>query len=108
MRALIPRSGGFRHARFLPGAAFSGVKHNVPSPLSFGTSSLRSRSRLALKKRPSAGPGAEARRDRMTGPGTKRTSRDVRSLALYRGKADKAVTSADFRVLDPTPTWQPR
>ena len=30
--------------------------------------------------------------------GTKRTSRDVRSLVAIRGKADKAVTSADFRV----------
>jgi hypothetical protein len=30
--------------------------------------------------------------------GTKRTSRDVRSLVAIGGKADKAVTSADFRV----------
>jgi hypothetical protein len=30
--------------------------------------------------------------------GTKRTSRDVRSLVAIGGKADMAVTSADFRV----------
>jgi hypothetical protein len=31
-------------------------------------------------------------------PGTNRTSRDVRSLVAIGGKADMAVTSADFRV----------
>jgi hypothetical protein len=30
--------------------------------------------------------------------GTKRTSRDVRSLVAIGGKADMTVTSADFRV----------
>ena len=30
--------------------------------------------------------------------GTKRTSRDVRSLVAIGGKADMAATSADFRV----------
>ena len=30
--------------------------------------------------------------------GTNRTSRDVRSLVAIGGKADMAVTSADFRV----------
>jgi len=30
--------------------------------------------------------------------GTKRTSREVRSLVAIGGKADMAVTSADFRV----------
>jgi hypothetical protein len=30
MRALITQSGGFGLARFLPGAAFSGVKHTSP------------------------------------------------------------------------------
>jgi hypothetical protein len=70
MRALIPQSSGFGLARFLPGAAFSDIKTHVPSPLSFATSSLRSRApRLTPKKQPSAGPGAEAHRDRMSGPG---------------------------------------
>jgi hypothetical protein len=32
--------------------------------------------------------------------GTKRTSRDVRSLVAIGGKADMAVTSADFRVCE--------
>jgi len=69
MRALTPQSSGFGLALLLPGAAFSGVKTHVPSPLSFATSSLRSRApRLAPKKQPSAGPGAEAHRDRMSGP----------------------------------------
>src|SRR5216684_10051 len=69
MRALTPQSSGFGLARFLPGAAFSGVKTHVPSPLSFATSSLRSRAtHLTPKKQPSAGPGAEAHRDRMSGP----------------------------------------
>ena len=74
MRALTPQSSGFGLALLLPGAAFSGVKTHVPSPLSFATSSLRSRApRLTPKKQPSAGPGAEAHRDRMSGPGTKLT-----------------------------------
>src|SRR6267143_6695411 len=69
MRALTPQSSGFGLALLLPGAAFSGVKTHVPSPLSFATSSLRSRApRLTPKKQPSAGPGAEAHRDRMSGP----------------------------------------
>jgi hypothetical protein len=34
----------------------------------------------------------------MSDHGTKRTSRDVRSLVAIGGKADMAVTSADFRV----------
>ena len=60
MRALTPQSSGFGLALLLPGAAFSGVKTHVPSPLSFATSSLRSRApRLTPKKQPSAGPGAE-------------------------------------------------
>jgi hypothetical protein len=33
-----------------------------------------------------------------SGHGTKRTSRDVRSLVAIGVKADMAVTSADFRV----------
>jgi hypothetical protein len=33
----------------------------------------------------------------MSGVGTKRTSCDVRNLVAIRGKADMAVTSADFR-----------
>jgi hypothetical protein len=33
-----------------------------------------------------------------SGVGTKRTSRDVRSLVATGGKADMAVVSADFRV----------
>jgi len=69
MRALTLQSSGFGLALLLPGAAFSGVKTHVPSPLSFATSSLRSRApRLTPKKQPSAGPGAEAHRDRMSGP----------------------------------------
>jgi hypothetical protein len=69
MRALTPQSSGFGLAQLLPGAAFSGVKTHVLSPLSFATSSLRSRApRLRPKKQPSAGPGAEAHRDRMSGP----------------------------------------
>src|SRR6267143_1789266 len=57
MRALTPQSSGFGLGLLLPGAAFSGVKTHVPSPLSFATSSLRSRApRLTLKKQPSAGP----------------------------------------------------
>ena len=36
MRAPIPQSSGFGLARFLRGAAFSGVRTHVPSPLSFG------------------------------------------------------------------------
>jgi hypothetical protein len=34
----------------------------------------------------------------MSPVGTKRTSRDVRSLVAIGGKADMAVVSADFRV----------
>src|SRR6266849_3780841 len=69
MRALTPQSSGFGLALLLPGAAFSGVKTHAPSPLSFATSSLRSRApRLTPKKQPSAGPGAEAHPDRMSGP----------------------------------------
>src|SRR5712664_2762730 len=69
MRALTLQSSVFGLALLLPGAAFSGVKTHVPSPLSFATSSLRSRApRLTPKKQPSAGPGAEAHRDRMSGP----------------------------------------
>src|SRR5712664_400512 len=70
MRALILQSSGCGLALLLPGAAFSGVKTHVPSPLSFATLSLRSRApRLTPRKQPSAGPGAEAHRDRMSGPG---------------------------------------
>jgi hypothetical protein len=68
-RALTPQSSGFGLALLLPGAAFSGVRTHVPSPLSFATLSLRSRApRLTPRKQPSAGPGAEAHRDRMSGP----------------------------------------
>jgi hypothetical protein len=89
MRALIPRSGGFRLARFLTDAAFSGVKHNIPSPLGFGTSSLRSRSPPGAQEA-AAGPGAEARRDRMTGPETCETRQPTPRWSAYRGRPDVA------------------
>src|SRR5713101_7700456 len=91
MRALIPQSSGFGLARFLPGAAFSGVKTHVPHPLSFATSSLRSRApRLTPKKQPSAGPGAEVHRDRMSGPGTNRTNRAGLTMSVDRGRPEVA------------------
>jgi len=86
MRALTLQSSGFGLALLLPGAAFSGVKTHVPSPLSFATSSLRSRApRLRPKKQPSAGPDAEAHQDRMSGPGTFETCRRTRRMSAYRG-----------------------
>ena len=89
MRALTPQSSRFGLALLLPGAAFSGVKTHVPSPLSFATSSLRSRApRLTPKKQPSAGPGAEAHPDRMSGPGTFEACRQTLRMSVYRGRPE--------------------
>jgi hypothetical protein len=98
MRALTPQSSGFWLALLLPGAAFSGVKTHVPSPLSFARSSLRSRApRLTPKKQPSAGPGAEVHRDRMSGPGTKRTCRGRLTMSAPEGKTDVPREPGHFR-----------
>jgi len=89
MRGLTLQSSGFGLALLLPGAAFSGVKTHVPSPLSFATSSLRSRApRLTPKKQPSAGPDAEAHQDRMSGPGTKRTLSRISPRSGVEGRPE--------------------
>src|SRR4030081_3565613 len=87
MRALIPQSGGSGLARFLP-AAFSGVEHTSPVLLAWHVIPEVARSRLTFEMRPSACPGGDARRDRMSGPGAFPKCCNVRRESGTRTKAD--------------------